>query len=276
MTEGLSPQYALSILHNCKLPLLVLDKHRRMLCCNHAFERLVGRSQSADLQGYSYKDLGNHPARLLLSDESTVCWDDRNAITHHFEIQTIDLPDADLAQARLFLDISRQVSLEQAHTRLNEELKQHILTDHDTGLLNERGIMLALEPQVARSRRYNSTMSVVVLDAHCPADNTGAHPHIARLLKDQLRWADLIGCNDKQEFILVLPETGSEASLQLIEKLRDLLNKMADQVLGGKTIKTNYGIAGWRRSDNAETLLSRACMALSDACSSQDEHHVAL
>jgi len=276
MTECLSPQYALSILHYCQLPLLVLDKQGRILCCNHAFERLVGRSQSADLQGYSYKDLGNHPARILLSDEDTVCWDDRNSMTHHFEIQTIDLPDADHAQARLFLDISRQVALEQAHTRLNEELKQHILTDHDTGLLNERGIMLALEPQVARSRRYNSAMSVVVLDAHCPADSTGAHPHIARLLKDQLRWADLIACNGEHEFILVLPETGSDASLQLIEKLRDLLNKMADQILNGKTISTNFGVAGWRRSDNAETLLNRARMALSRTGPEQGKHPVAL
>lgn len=276
MTECLSPQYALSILHNCQLPLLVLDKQGRMLCCNHAFERLVGRSLSADMQGYGYKDLGNNPARPLLGDENTVCWDDRNATTHHFEIHKIDLPDADHAQARLFVDISRQVSLEQAHTRLDEELKQQILTDHDTGLLNERGILLALEPQVARSRRYNSSMSVVVLDAHCPADSAGAHPHIARLLKDQLRWADLIGCNGKGEFILVLPETASEASLQLIEKLRVLLDKMAHQILDGETITTNYGIAGWRRNDSAETLLSRARLALSQACPEQGEHPVAL
>jgi len=276
MTECLSPQYALSILHNCQLPLLVLDKQGRMLGYNPAFERLVGRSQSSDLQGYSYKDLGNHPARILLSDNSTVCWDDRNATTHHFEIQTVDLPDADCAQARLFLDISRQVSLEQTHTRLNEELKQHILTDKETGLLNERGIMLALEPQVARCRRYNSTMSVVVLDAHCPADISGAHPHITRLLKDQLRWADLIGYSGEQEFILVLPETDSDASFQLIKKLHDLLNEMAGQALEGQTITTSYGVASWRRSDNAETLLSRARMALLQARSEQGEHPVAL
>ena len=276
MTECLSPQYALSILHNCQLPLLVLDKQGRMLGYNLAFERLVGRSQSSDLQGYSYKDLGNHPARILLSDNSTVCWDDRNATTRHFEIQTVDLPDADHAQARLFLDISRQVSLEQTHTRLNEELKQHILTDKETGLLNERGIMLALEPQVARCRRYNSTMSVVVLDAHCPADISGAHPHITRLLKDQLRWADLIGYSGEQEFILVLPETDSDASFQLIKKLHDLLNEMAGQALEGQTITTSYGVASWRRSDNAETLLSRARTALLQARSEQGEHPVAL
>jgi diguanylate cyclase (GGDEF)-like protein len=276
MTECLSPQYALSILHNCQIPLLVLDKQGRMLCCNQAFERLVGRSLSADMQGYGYNDLGNHPARLLLSEENTVCWDDRNATTHHFEILTIDLPDADRAQARLFIDISRQVSLEQAHARLDEELKQQILTDHDTGLLNERGILLALEPQVARSRRYNSTMSVVILDTHCPGNDTGVHPQIARLLKDQLRWADLIGCNGKREFILVLPETSPEASAQLIGKLRGLLDKMADQLLDGETISTHYGIAGWRRNDTAETLLGRARMALSQACSEQDEQPVAL
>lgn len=276
MTECLSPQNALSILNNCRLPLLILDKQGRTLGYNLAFERLVGRSQSADLQGYSYKDLGNHPARVLFGDDSTVRWEDHNARTHHFEIQAIELPDADNAQARLFIDISRQVSLEQAHNRLNEEFKQHTLTDNDTGLLNERGIMLALEPQVARSRRYNSAMSVVILDAHCTTDSAGAHPHIARLLKDQLRWADLIGCSSENEFILVLPETGSDASLLLIEKLRGLLNEMAAQVLNGQTVKLTFGIANWRRVDNAETLLSRARMSLMQSRSEKGAHTFAL
>ena len=276
MTECLSPQYALSILNHCQLPLLVLDKQGRMLGHNLAFERLVGRSQSADLQGYGYKDLGNHPAQVLFGDDSAVRWEDRNAKTHHFEVQTIDLPDADHAQARLFIDISRQVYLEQAHNRLNEEFKQHTLTDNETGLLNERGIMLALEPQVARSRRYNSAMSVVILDAHCTTDNGGAHPHIARLLKDQLRWADLIGCSSENEFILVLPETGSDASLLLIEKLRGLLNEMAAQAFEGRTINITFGIASWRRADTAEALLSRARMSLVQSRSEKGAQTVAL
>ncbi len=276
MTECLSPQYALSILNHCQLPLLVLDNQGRTLGYNPAFERLVGRSQAADLQGYSYADLGNHPARVLFGDDSAVRWEDRNAKTHHFEIQTIDLPDADNAQARLFVDISRQVFLEQAHSRLNEEFKQHTLTDNDTGLLNERGIMLALEPQVARSRRYNSAMSVVILDAHCTTDSAGAHPHIARLLKDQLRWADLIGCNSENEFILVLPETGSDACLLLIEKLRGLLNEMAARAFEGQTINMTFGIASWRRVDNAETLLGRARMSLMQSRSEKSAHTAAL
>lgn len=276
MTESLPPQYALSILQSCQLPVLVLDKQGRVLSYNLAFERLVGRSQAADLQGYSLADLGNHPVRMLLGNDNTVCWDDRNAVTHHFEIQTVDLADNDHAQARLFIDISRQVMLEQAHSKLNEKLEQHVLTDHHTGLLNERGIMLALEPQVARSRRYNSAMSIVILDAHCTTDAGKAHPHIARLLKDQLRWADLIGCSDEQDFILVLPETSAEASLQLMEKLRGLLDKLADDTLAGQAISTSVGVAGWRRSDSAETLISRARVALAQARSEQCEHPVAL
>ena len=276
MTDCLSPQYALSILQNCPLPLLVLDRQGRVLSYNLAFERLVGRTQAADLQGYNLSDLGNHPVRMLLGDDSTVCWEDRHAATHHFEIQIVDMPDADHAQARLFIDISHQVMLEQTHSSLNEELEQHVLTDHHTGLLNERGIMLALEPQVARSRRYNSTMSVIVLDAHCPADTVNAHPHIARLLKDQLRWADLIGCSTEQDFILVLPETSAEASLQLIEKLRGLLDKLANDTLAGNVIRTSVGVAGWRRNDSAEALISRARVALAQARSEQCEHPVAL
>ena len=103
-----------------------------------------------------------------------------------------------------------------------------------------------------------------------------AHPHIARLLKDQLRWADLIGCSNEQDFILVLPETSAEASLQLIEKLRGLLDKLANDTLAGNVIRTSVGVAGWRRNDSAEALISRARVALAQARSEQCEHPVAL
>ncbi len=272
MTECLSQQLALSILQNCQLPLLVLDKHGYVTSYNTALAQLVGHTEAAELRGCNLADLGKHPLHTLLGDDNRLCWDDHNSVTHHFEIQIFELADANHAQVRLFIDISRQVILEQTRNSLSEQLEQHVLTDQYTGLLNERGIMLALEPQVARSRRYNSNMSIVIFDAHCPTDIENAHPHIASLLKDQLRWADLIGCNNEKEFILVLPETNAESSLQLIEKLRSLLRNLANDTFSGQAISTSVGIAGWRRSDNAETLINRARVALAQSRSEQCKH----
>jgi diguanylate cyclase (GGDEF)-like protein/PAS domain S-box-containing protein len=276
MTETLSEQHALAFVENCPLPLLVTDRQGRVISYNQAFERLVGRAQASDLQGHTFADLGNHPARMLLSTETSVCWTDRNADRHYFEVQRIELSGTDFVQARLFVDITRQVELEQAHNTLNEELKQHILTDPVTGLLNQRGVMLALEPQVARSRRYSSPMAVIMMDIHCQSNSDNIRLHVARLLKDQLRWADLIGCTQQQEFVLILPETTPEAGVLLADKLSQRLREMAERELDGQPIDTCYGVTGWRRSDNANALLSRAGMALSKARSEQRPHSLAL
>lgn len=275
MTETLSEQHALAFIENCPLPLVVTDRQGRVISYNPAFERLVGRAQASELRGRSFADIGNHPARMLLGTGTPVCWKDRNANQYYFDVQSIELSGRDF-QARLFVDITRQVELEQSHDTLNEELKQHILTDPGTGLLNQRGLVLALEPQVARSRRYSSPMAVIMMDIHCQSDTDTVRLHVARLLKDQLRWADLIGCTETHEFVLILPETTPEAGLRLADKLSQRLQEMADRELEGQPIDTCYGVTGWRRSDNANALLSRAGMALSQARSEQRTHSLAL
>ncbi len=276
MTETLSAQHALAIVEHCPFALLVLDISGRIVSYNQAFERLVGRAQAAELKGHSITDIGSHPARSLLGAETSLCWTDRNNTPHHFEIEHIDLPGKEFAQARLFMDISRQVALEQAHDTLNEELKRHTLTDPVTGLLNQRGVALALEPQVARSRRYNNPMAVIMMDVQCRSDIDAVRLQVAHLLKDQLRWADLIGCNDQGEFMLVLPETSPEAGLRLAAKLQQRLQELAEREFGSETVDTCYGVTGWRRSDNAETLLKRAAMALSRARSEHTSQPIAL
>ncbi len=276
MTATLSEQHALAIVEHCPLPLLVTDRQGRIISYNEAFQRLVGRTQAGDLQGRTFADLANHPVRTLLSTETSVCWTDHNAKRHYFEVQNIELSGTEFFQARLFVDITRQVELEQAHDTLNEELKQHILIEPVTGLLNQRGVILALEPQVARSRRYSSPMALIMMDVHCERDRDSTRLHVARLLKDQVRWADLIGCTERHEFVLILPETTPEAGVRLATKLSERVQTMAEQELDGQSIDTCYGVTGWRRSDNANTLLSRAGMALSQARSERRTHSLAL
>ncbi|HHH43095.1 MAG TPA: sensor domain-containing diguanylate cyclase [Gammaproteobacteria bacterium] len=275
MSENLSPKHAVAIVEHIPFPVVLMDRQGCVCGYNPAFEQLVGRLQASDLQGRNYSGLVNHPVRMLLGSDRFLRWTDRNDAEHHFEVHCIELPGEACEQARLYVDVSKQVELEQAQTRLNEELKQHVLTDPVTGLLNSRGIVLALEPQVARSRRYNSAMSVIMMEVHCEGDQEPLLLHVARLLKDQLRWADLIGCNEQRELILVLPETTEASAQQLGGKLERLLAEASDEIDAGK-LGTCYGVAGWRKKDNAGTLLRRAGMALSEARARQTGHAIAL
>jgi len=273
MTDFLSEKHALTIANNCPFPVLVMDHRGCVLNYNRAFEQLVGRDQAIDLQGHEYSQLDNHSARMLLGSEESICWTDRNKTRRHLRVHMIDLEGE--AQARLFIDVSEQVELAQSHAKLNDELKQHVLTDTVTGLLNWRGLVLALEPQVARSRRYNSPMSVIMMEIHCEVDRDRLLMQVARLLKDQLRWADLVGCSEHHEFVLVLPETTAESAMRLADKIEQRLTGI-DNVIDGQNLSICFGVTGWRRKDNADTLLGRASMSLSEARSRQGEHSIAL
>lgn len=273
MTANLSAPHALAIVENSPFPVLVMDAQERVVSYNQAFAQLVGPSLAGALRGDNPAD---GASCALLGSGKTACWTDRRGRRHHFEITRIRLDDGEGTTARLYTDITRRVELQEAYDTLNDELGRNILTDRLTGLLNQRGVMLALEPQVARSRRYNSPIAVVMMDVTGTATGDKVRLHIARLLKDQLRWADLIGCTGEQEFMLILPETTPEAAVNLADKLTQRIAEMTGRELDGLPLETCYGVTGWRRSDNADTLLRRAAAALSQARTAHSPQPVAL
>ena len=276
MTGSLSANHSLAIFKSCPFPVLVLDNQGRVESYNRAFEYLLGHDQARDMLGQSRTSVDNHTARLLLGREKIICLGDQNSHDQHFEIHCIDLPEENHREARLYVDISKQVQLQRAYQTLDEELKQQILTDPVTGLLNQRGILLALEPQVARSRRYSSPISVIILCVEACKTSETTKIDVARLLKDQLRWADLVGCSDHHEFILVLPETAPEAASRLACNLEKRLSKLIFSSSEDLPESVRYGVTGWRKSDSATTLLARASTALSQSRSEPSDRSAAV
>jgi diguanylate cyclase (GGDEF)-like protein len=159
--------------------------------------------------------------------------------------------------AHYFLDDTPQ-------EQLSHQLREQSLNDAVTGLPNRRALMLALEPQVSRCRRYLGQMSVVLmgLDSAGSADNNLQRLAISRLLKDQLRWADLIGCGEAGEFIMILPETGEEDALKLVQKLSVQVAQLPGA--DGASISASFGVTAWRKNDDANALLRRASLALAE------------
>lgn len=274
MTAHLTARHALAIVEQSPFPLLVMDRHLRVLGCNRALADMLGDALADQMRGRSRDELYGHPVRALLDGDASVCWTNPEGECRQFAVARIALEDG--AQAHWYIDLSRQLELERANSELGERLRQNILTDSVTGLLNRRGLMLALEPQVARSRRYNSPIAVVMLDVACSQDSDVVRLHVARLLKDQLRWADLIGYSDHDEFMLILPETMPEAAARLAEKLVQRVRAMSQSELDGLALTARYGVTGWRRSDNAESLLERAAAALRQARGAEDNRAAAL
>jgi diguanylate cyclase (GGDEF)-like protein len=136
--------------------------------------------------------------------------------------------------------------------RLKEEARQLQLIDQDTSLLTKRALLLVLEAQVSRCRRYETPLSVIMMDLNNDGDSAEIKLkllRLSRLLKDQLRWSDLIARSATKQFTIILPETERTDSASLINKLRDTID------LWGDEYAVNFGLAEWKKGINASDLL---------------------
>ncbi|HSH30212.1 MAG TPA: hypothetical protein VK971_09925 [Thiohalobacter sp.] len=244
MWDRLTPSQLVELLDSTSDALLVLDRNGRPAAANAGLRRLLD-SGLDDLDP-------EHP--LLAAAVGNLSHTAPGGA--RLQLQVRRLPLADGGQALWFRDCTEL-------QRLQQELSEHTLTDPVTGLLNRRGLSVALEPQISRSRRYDSPLSLVLLELRGEA-GAPARIRVSRILKDQLRWADMIGCNEDQRFILALPETRLADAEQLIAKLRE---RLAAE-FASEAVETGFGVAEWRKADNIQTLLNRAAAALAPAAAS--------
>jgi diguanylate cyclase (GGDEF)-like protein len=123
-----------------------------------------------------------------------------------------------------------------------------------TGLFNHRGIHRRLAGAALRAQQGDSELSLVMidLDDFKLLNDTYGHPagdavlkQVSDAVRAVLRHADLAGRVGGDELLLVLPNTGSEGSLQLAERLRATLAAQPYVTAGGHSIpvRLSLGVA---------------------------------
>lgn len=139
------------------------------------------------------------------------------------------------------------------------------------GILDRHGITQHLQSEVSRSRRYHNPLSIVLMRVHPDPtfvgnERDGDHwmSAAARIFKEHVRWADLVGRWSEWEFLLVLPETEARAAVHLVRKIQTHLKD--EQALATEGISVvpmvHFGIGGWHQGDDLLMLLERAQSAL--------------
>jgi diguanylate cyclase (GGDEF)-like protein len=160
---------------------------------------------------------------------------------------------------------------------LQRELEQEAHTDALTGCVSRRHFMELARLELARARRYEEEVSLLMLDLdHFKAIND-RHGHLGgdlalqelvQVCRAALRGEDTIGRLGGEEFAILLPETGRGKALEVAERLR--VGLAAAEVLmdGAAAIRftTSIGVATLTKQDaGVGTLLDRADHALYEA-----------
>jgi diguanylate cyclase (GGDEF)-like protein len=111
----------------------------------------------------------------------------------------------------------------------NEQLRASSARDFLTGLLNRRGFTERFAALQQHALRANSELAVVLFDLDHFKGINDAHGHdvgdetlrtIGRILSETLRGHDLAARWGGEEFLLALPDTGTEGAVQVCEKIR--------------------------------------------------------
>jgi diguanylate cyclase (GGDEF)-like protein len=189
----------------------------------------------------------------------------RIALLFHIEMMLIVALTVGLVLG-VFLVVLRRLRSREAHLELLSK------TDPLTGVTNRREFFDALEREMARARRRQASLAVVLLDLdHFKAINDAAG-HLAgdavlvaaaRAIGEELRRGDVLARYGGEEFVVLLPDTDTPGARVVAERCRERLQQMA-MVFEGRAIAVtaSFGIATLGAPGSEEALVRSADEAL--------------
>lgn len=153
--------------------------------------------------------------------------------------------------------------------RQRELLRTQARTDSLTGILNRRAFFERLSEELARARRTNSLVSVVLLDIdhfkpvndeHGHAEGDRVLQAIAAKLQGTVRTDETVARYGGEEFSLIAFGADATQAVELAERARAAVAEVA---VSGHPMTASAGVSTWPTDgDNADRLLEAADAAL--------------
>ena len=156
-----------------------------------------------------------------------------------------------------------------------EQLRAEAMYDSLTGLLNRAAFLDLFHKEVARAKRYDTPLALIMadLDDFKATNDRYGHPagdavlvEVARRLRASLRVSDTIGRYGGEEFVIVAPGCMANAGALLAERFRLSVSTQPID-LGNEHIfvTMSFGVAGTSDMNKAGGLLRAADDALGRA-----------
>ena len=152
----------------------------------------------------------------------------------HFFSQ--DNRDWSMSEHNLILAVGEHTSLALANLGLRESLRQQAIRDPLTGLYNRRYLHETMEQEISRAERHDQNMGVLMLDLDYFKKFNDEHGHetgdfilseFGRLLRTILRNEDIACRYGGEEFTVLLPESDSDSTVAIAERIRAKLHEHA-------------------------------------------------
>jgi diguanylate cyclase (GGDEF)-like protein/putative nucleotidyltransferase with HDIG domain len=169
---------------------------------------------------------------------------------------------------RILLAISSKMALAIENALKYEQAETSATTDYLTGLPNARSLFLQLDRELARCKRDNSSLIVMVSDMDGFKQINDRFGHLegnrvlrlfAQALKDSCREYDYVARMGGDEFVVVAPGLPVEAAAKKAEQLRELAKHAGEEVCSEDILSLSVGQALYPGDgQDAEGLLAEA------------------
>ncbi len=267
--SNINSPVCLKLLENSPSFVVILDANQHIYWLNQSFcdflgferEKLIGLS-SDDFKEPCLKQVLSATVRVEIFAGILDKWIELQDVMT-LSSEQFDSENQDLT-VFYYADASKKVQVEKQLLQLESTLTHKMSHDSVTGMLNQHSMFQTLSAEVSRSRRYNNPLSLVLMNINYQSDAAEQESPasekveqmrlmISQLLKDQMRWADIVGHLENYDFVLLLPETVYESAETLIKKLNNSLQNVAMDV---KDI--HYGLSQWQKGDDVSMFVERA------------------
>ncbi|MEO3680311.1 diguanylate cyclase [Rheinheimera sp. FR7-31] len=170
--------------------------------------------------------------------------------------------------------------------RRNRKLHRLAMTDELTGIANRRRIMMQAEQERVKALDTSKPLSFLILDLDHFKQVNDKYGHdvgdtvlqqMSLTVSSMLREQDHFGRTGGEEFLIVLPDTDSEAAFTIAERLRRAISDISFADTPGKMrVTCSIGLSQFRPDEPLNISLSRADDALYQAkAAGRDQTHAA-
>jgi len=169
---------------------------------------------------------------------------------------------------RILLAVSGKMALAIENALKYQQAENSATTDYLTGLPNARSLFLQLDRELARCKRDNTSLTVMVSDMDGFKQINDRFGHLegnrvlrlfAQALKDSCREYDYVARMGGDEFVVIAPGLAADAAGKKVEQLRTLARHAGNEVCGEEILSLSVGRAVYPEDGkDAEQLLAEA------------------
>ncbi|MBV9771643.1 MAG: GGDEF domain-containing protein, partial [Bryobacterales bacterium] len=169
---------------------------------------------------------------------------------------------------RILLAIVPKLALSIENALRFQQAESSASTDYMTGLPNARSLFLHLDAELARCRRLDAPLAVLVCDMNGFKQVNDKYGHlegnrvlhlVAKKLKECCREYDYVARMGGDEFVLVLPGLGADRMAGQIQRLKAITSEAGREIFAEHALSLSIGHSMFPEDgSDADRLLSEA------------------